>query len=401
MAAGPILVEALPLNGTTIRVTWSFTVKAVLATAANDALNPANYAIAALSAPAMPLTVTSVALVYAGTFLIDDQVDLTLDYDQSPDASYQLTATGVVGVIGTFYTDPTAGTPVALFTGYRPPRPIGRRFDLLTMLPERNVADDATNDLHNFIACLQDLLDLALYRIDTFPDIWDYDLCPAAYLDAILYGLGNPFAFVLSDVDKRRLASVLVTIYEQKGTEVGIINALHFFLGVTATVVCVARDDTWEIPLDCLGGTDLTGQTVTVPDHTNDRMSLAVACHFETDDPVEFTTTGVLPAPLVAGTMYYVRDVSGTTFKLSATAGGAVLDITSAGVGVHTVFNRDTGTAMVGPDRGSAWIWGFEVYVDLALTAEERRQALLIIDYMRAVNTRLTRFYEVGVQTWP
>jgi phage tail-like protein len=349
----------------------------------------------------MPLTVASVAPVYAGTFLVDDQVDLTLDYEQSPDAGYQLTATGVVGVIGTFYTDATAGTPVALFTGYRPARPIGRRFDLLTMLPERNVADDATNDLHNFIACLQDLTDLALSRVDVFTDIWDYDLCPVEYLDAILYGLGNPFAFVLTDVNKRRLASVLIAIYKQKGTEVGIINALRFFLGVEATVVSVARDDTWEIPVDRLGGTDATGQAVTVPDHANDKLVLGADCHFETDDPVEFTTTGVLPAPLAAGTYYYVRDVSGTTFKLSATAGGAVLDITSAGVGVHTVFNRDPGTAMVGPDRDSSWIWGFEAYVDLALTADERKQALRIIDYMRAVNTVLVGFYEVGVLTWP
>jgi len=406
---GPTLVEALPLDGLTIRVTWSGTVKATTATDPDDALNPNLYIIAALTAPAMPLTVVSVAAVYVGTFLVPEQFDLTLDYDQSPDASYELTATGVSEYVGTFLV-PTPGVPVALFTGYRPPRPIGRRFDLLTMLPERSVADDATDDLHNFIACLQDLLDLALYRIDTFPNIWDYDLCPAEYLDAILYGLGNPFLFVLTDVDKRRLASVLVAIYKQKGTEVGIQNAIRFFLGVEATIVCVARDDTWEIPLDRLGGTDAMGQAFTVPLPGNDRLVLGADCYFDDDDPVELTTTGTLPAPLVASeyvgttwvsTLYYVRDISGATFKLADTSGGDVVDITDAGLGVHTVFNRDPGTCYVGPGYDTDWLFGIEVYLDGALTDDERKKCLLILDYMRPVNVSVVGLYEVGVKTWP
>jgi len=400
MTPVPTLVSALPRDGKTVRITWSGRVKAVSANAANDALNHANYEIAALSAPAMPPTVVSVAPVTVGTTVVDDQVDLTLDYDQSPDANYALAATGVVGIIGTTYTDPTPGTPVAPFTGYRPPRPIGRRFDLLTMLPERNVADDVTEDLRNFIACLQDLLDLALHRIDLFSDIWDYNLCPAEYLDAILYGLGNPFSFVLTDVDKRRLASVLVSIYKQKGTAVGIINALRFFLGVETTIVCVARDDTWEIPVDRIGGTDVAGQTCSVPDPTNDRLVLGADCHFEAGDPVQFTTTDTLPAPLVVGTTYYARDVSGGSFKLAATAGGAVIDITASGVGVHTVFNRDPGTCMLGPGYDTAWLYGFEVLLDTGLTADQRKQALQVIAYMKPCFAHLVGLYEAGVLTW-
>lgn len=53
--------------------------------------------------------------------------------------------------------------------------------------------------------------------------------------------------------------------------------------------------------------------------------------------PVRFSTTGTLPAPLVAGTVYYLRDVSGATFKLATTSGGSVLDITTTGTGTHTV----------------------------------------------------------------
>lgn len=46
--------------------------------------------------------------------------------------------------------------------------------------------------------------------------------------------------------------------------------------------------------------------------------------------PVE-TIGGVLPGGLTATATYHVRDLSGATFKLAATAAGAALDITSAG----------------------------------------------------------------------
>jgi len=53
--------------------------------------------------------------------------------------------------------------------------------------------------------------------------------------------------------------------------------------------------------------------------------------------PVQLTTTSSLPAPLTTGTTYYVRDRSGDTFKLSATAGGAAIDLINTGSGTHTI----------------------------------------------------------------
>lgn len=53
-------------------------------------------------------------------------------------------------------------------------------------------------------------------------------------------------------------------------------------------------------------------------------------------DVIQFATDTTLPAPLVAGTNYYARDVSGGTFKVSATRGGAAIDITDTGTGNHT-----------------------------------------------------------------
>ncbi len=54
---------------------------------------------------------------------------------------------------------------------------------------------------------------------------------------------------------------------------------------------------------------------------------------FETDDEVvvRHVEGGSLPAPLAAGTTYYVIRVSDSAFKLATTAGGSAIDLTSAG----------------------------------------------------------------------
>jgi hypothetical protein len=55
--------------------------------------------------------------------------------------------------------------------------------------------------------------------------------------------------------------------------------------------------------------------------------------------PIQFAVDGggILPAPLLASTTYYVRDVAPNTFKLSATVGGAAIDITTTGTGTFSV----------------------------------------------------------------
>lgn len=54
---------------------------------------------------------------------------------------------------------------------------------------------------------------------------------------------------------------------------------------------------------------------------------------------VVFATTGTLPAPLAAGTKYYVSaaGLAGGAFRLNATPGGADINTTVAGTGVHTL----------------------------------------------------------------
>jgi phage tail-like protein len=123
------------------------------------------------------------------------------------------------------------------FIGFRPARPSNRRFDLWHMLPVWNRREDVTGDLWRFISCLQEVVDLLLAEVDRFPDIFDLERSPSPFLDLILQDLGNPFPFELDEIGKRRLASVLCEMYRQKGTAIGIKNAIRFFLGIDITAI--------------------------------------------------------------------------------------------------------------------------------------------------------------------
>lgn len=71
---------------------------------------------------------------------------------------------------------------------------------------------------------------------------------------------------------------------------------------------------------------DATANTITLPMHG------AAA-----DDPVRFssqTTSGTLPGGLSASSSYYAIPVSDDILQVSATAGGAAVDLTTAGTGV-------------------------------------------------------------------
>ena len=53
-------------------------------------------------------------------------------------------------------------------------------------------------------------------------------------------------------------------------------------------------------------------------------------------DCIWVSSSTTLPAGLSASTNYYVRDITTNTFKVSATRGGAVVDVTDTGTGTHT-----------------------------------------------------------------
>lgn len=87
------------------------------------------------------------------------------------------------------------------------------------------------------------------------------------------------------------------------------------------------------------GNTTLTTiSTVTVNTGT-DVLTTGGAHSLSVGDRVRFTNSGGgLPSPLVAGTDYYVLSVpTTTTLTISATSGGSIIDLTTAGTGTHTI----------------------------------------------------------------
>lgn len=59
----------------------------------------------------------------------------------------------------------------------------------------------------------------------------------------------------------------------------------------------------------------------------------------QNNDPILLTTTGALPTGLTVATKYYVKGLSGNTFNLSATPGGAAINTSGSQSGTHTGTN--------------------------------------------------------------
>lgn len=189
--------------------------------------DPHGFTFVSLDLPAVPVAPESAEAE-------GSVVAVTLDTEMTPDVAYEVAITGVTDVHGNPVLAPDNR---AVFTGFRPQRPPRRRFDLWTMLPRHNRRADVTGDLRRFIACLQEVTDLLLAEGDGYADVFDLERAPEPFLDLILQDLANPFPFELDELGKRRLASVLVEMYRQKGTSAGIENAVRFFLGIDVSAI--------------------------------------------------------------------------------------------------------------------------------------------------------------------
>ncbi len=210
-----------------VRVSFDEPVKQEDAGAPDDALNPTCYSLGRLSAPAVEAGVERVEPVTSSS------VELLTDLELTPGAAYRVT---VIGVVDLFGNSIIATGNTADFAGWVPPRPARRRFELYQLLPAMNRREDETGDLRRFLSCLQEVTELLVHGVDGFTDILDPDVAPEAFVDLMLVDLGNPFPFDLTLVDKRRLLNILVAIYREKGTAVGITNAIRFFLGLEVDI---------------------------------------------------------------------------------------------------------------------------------------------------------------------
>jgi phage tail-like protein len=249
----PVVVSAQSRDHMTVRVTFDEPV-----TGADVA---AVYAFERLEAPSVAVEAVSVVEVAPTVY------DVTLDVPITRGALYRVTVSSVEDENGNAIAAPYDR---AEFRGYECPAPATRRAELWRWIPQMNRDRDATTDLYRFVACLQEVFDLLLCDVDRWTEILDVDVAAERYLDQMLIGLGNPFAFDLSADDKRRLIRVLVDVYRSKGTKPGIISVVRFFLGIEIDIVAFVSEG-W-----ILGVSELGEDTYLAPGLSRERYSFEV-----------------------------------------------------------------------------------------------------------------------------
>ncbi len=281
----PAVLGAVAPDRSTVQVSFYEAVLQSDPAGASDALNPSNYALSVVHGlPAVTPAVVSAARGYAPSI-----VALSLSAPMTGGATYRVVVSGVVDLGGNAAAPPTNA---ATFTGWRSSAP-GRSFDLWGMWPDVNKLEDATGELRGFVACFQEVADLVLGEVDGFLDVLDPDVAPAAWLPSMLADQGNPFGALLGSLapdDLRRLSHALVPVYRLKGTDPGIVQALNFFLGVTAAV-----------SYEAAGGPGLGDASVSGPGPDQGGPA-GEALRLGTDDPRERMTFFVdVPGGLTAG----------------------------------------------------------------------------------------------------
>lgn len=245
----PRVLAAQAIDHFTVRVTFDEPVKQVDATDSDDALNPDNWSFAYQTAPSVSVEAVSVASVSPTV------VDITVDIPLTMGATYRVTGAQIIDLFENVLIAPY---DYADFIAYSCPRPDNRDFELWMMIPRMNRDEDDTRDLFKFVSILQEVVDLLLCDVDRWTDILDVDLAAERYVDQMLITLGNPFAFALDLDGKRRLVRVLVRIYQLKGTSIGVIDAVRFFLGLEITIEEWAAIG-WVLGVDDLGDTTILG----------------------------------------------------------------------------------------------------------------------------------------------
>jgi phage tail-like protein len=238
---GPHLVGAQARSLRTVLVSFDGPVRQAGDGDPKDALTPSNYSLVPLTTPAMPVEVAAIAPVSPSA------VTLSLDADLSPRATYAVVARALCDLDGNLVAPGSVS-----FSGFAPNAPAARRFEIYQLFPRMN-RDEDEGDLERLTSVLQDVTDLLLADVDRFPMILDPDLAPQPFLGRMLQDLGNPFPFDLTDLEQRRLLSILVPLYREKGTEQGVRDALRFFLGIEAQAIDAYHESTLVLGESLLG----------------------------------------------------------------------------------------------------------------------------------------------------
>lgn len=89
-------------------------------------------------------------------------------------------------------------------------------------------------------------------EVQNYAEIIDPDTAPIDFVELILVQLGNPFRdYPLTDSQKRKLAKLLIPMYNQKGLgkEKGIVTAARFLLGLEVEIIDphAYPEDGWHV----------------------------------------------------------------------------------------------------------------------------------------------------------
>lgn len=129
-------------------------------------------------------------------------------------------------------------------------------------------------------------------------------------------------SYPLDEVSKEVLRKDFLYVYTTK----------HFIGGVSGK-----EFNSYLVKQGALKGSVQEDTSVTFTVDTSTDILTTQVRSFSDGDTVYVTTSDTLPSPLDWITTYYVVSSTGTSFKLSLTFGGAAINITTAGTGVHYI----------------------------------------------------------------
>ena len=117
-------------------------------------------------------------------------------------------------------------------------------------------------------------------------------------------------------------------IYPIKATDAIAFQSAYNRLNISHKMNCLV--DIGTVTLTFVPGDVVTGTEI-----------ITVSLDITTGQEIRFTTTGVIPDPLVAGTVYYAIRVDATHIKVATTLtlalAGTAVDLTTQGTLVHTL----------------------------------------------------------------
>jgi phage tail-like protein len=247
----PKLLEAMAISQKIVRLLFDEPVKLIDTVSTDSALNPLNYQFIRTELFSVDIEAVEV------TAFTTTSVDVEVDIEMTPGLVYNVVVSNIEDLRNNVILAPYN---TAAFSGFLTNVPIERNFELWRMLPRIN-RDSDNGDLFKFISCLQEVTNLLLSDIDYWVNILDPDIASEIFIDAMLQDLGNPFEFDLELIDKRKLVKLLVEIYKQKGTGIGIINVIRFFLDIEVEINSFSGEG-WDLGIDELGDSVTDGTAI-------------------------------------------------------------------------------------------------------------------------------------------